>query len=495
MSVQTGVQPVDEIIRDLSKLHRTPKQVEQYGVEVVPEKQRTVRWIDFFAILMAFMLNPVMYLLTGLGVIAFKLPYWYAIWANVLGIGLAFIGFSAIATLGVDYGIPGQAGIRSIMGIRGARFITSPLRVIASIYWFAAQTLGSSLALVAIIKAFSGFQVNFLLTALFFAIIQSILAVIGFDAMKYFVRVVLPFMLGLTLLILYLFLSQTKAEFLFANVIASSNLKFTWAGFAGAAGLMLGTWTTMITDSADFCRYARSRQDMWYGFFFGAIIGTFLAGIIACYAAVAAGDWNPFTVASQLTPNKFVLVLLFVGVIVNTISINILNHYSGGFSLVNTLPKLGRFWCTVIVAILSIIMSLFPTFIQNAQNWITMLGNVFIPLAAVLLTDYLLIKKTHMDVMALFDIKGRYRYFAGFNPVAILCVIIGLIVFKTIPQNYWPALLTYVITGIIYYILIKIAAALFPSISYASQPAEAELDSETITRTLIDKQKEEKIGL
>jgi len=494
MTTTIESQSIDQIMRDLSKIHRTPKQVEQYGIEVVPEKQRTVTFLDLFAILFTFMLNPVMYMLTGLGVILFKLPYWYAIWANVLGIAAAFIGFSLMATLGVDYGIPGQAGIRSILGIRGARFITSPLRVIASVYWFAAQTLGSALAIVAIIKALTGAQPNLLVVAFIFAVIQSILAIVGFDAMKYFVRVVLPFMLAISVVTIYLFLTQTKTEFLFSRIVASPGLQFTWVGFAGAFGLMLGTWSTMITDSADFCRYARTRKDMWFGFFFGATTGCLLAGILGAYAAVAAGDWNPFTVAAGLTGNKLVLILLFVGVGVNTIAINILNHYSGGFSLVNTVPKLGRFWSTVIVAVLSIIMSMFPTFINNAANWINMLGNIFIPLAGVLLADYLILKKTHIDVMALFDIKGRYRFFAGFNPVAILCVIAGLIIFRAIPPHYWPQLLTYLITGALYLILMLIARAIFPSIKEGSQPAEAELDSEAITRTLIEKQ-QETIGL
>lgn len=475
----------ERLIEELSRVHRTPKGVEQFGVEVVPEDMRTVTWKDLFAIMFAFMLNPVMYMLPGLAVIVGGLPFWGAVWAITLGNALAFIGFCGMATLGADYGIPGQVGIRSIVGYWGSRIVTSPLRVIASVYWFAAQTLGGALAIAALLQSMTGQTYSFVAIAVIFAIVQSVLAIVGFDALKYFVRVVLPLMLLLSVITIYLLISAKNPSFAWAAVSASSGKTLTWAGFGLWTSMIVGTWSTMITDSADFCRYARSRKDMWIGFFFGAVGGTFVAAFIGAYAAVAGGDWNPFSVIAKLNPGGFVLFLLFVALSLNTISINILNHYTGGFSLVNTFPKIGRFWSTVIIAVTSVILCFFPTFINNATAFIMELGNIFTPIAGVLLFDYFFLKKTHLDVMGLFEPKGRYRFWGGINLVALVSVVCGYFIFKALPPASIQAFSTIIITGGLYMLLSRLVGSFSSSYAGTIVPAEAEITTEEINTAII----------
>ena len=50
-----------------------------------------------------------------------------------------------MATVGVDYGLPGQVSTRMVYGVRGAKWVPSFLRTIASTYWFAYQTVDGSL--------------------------------------------------------------------------------------------------------------------------------------------------------------------------------------------------------------------------------------------------------------------------------------------------------------------------------------------------------------
>jgi cytosine/uracil/thiamine/allantoin permease len=56
-----------------------------------------------------------------------------------------------------------------------------------------------------------------------------------------------------------------------------------------------------------------------------------------------------------------------------------------------------------------------------------------------------------IDVAALYDPKGRYRYWAGFNPIAVAWTAIGFVVCTyVIPAAWIPALLTVLITGVGY---------------------------------------------
>ena len=167
-------------------------EVERYGVEPVPAEERTVGWRDLFAINFTFFLNPVMYVLGALAVIEGGLPLVWAIAAMVLGQALAFAALVIVARPGVDDGLPGQVAMRATFGLLGARGLTSPYRVIAATYWFAAQALTAAFGIQAIVVAMGGGQPPLVPTSLAVAVVQGALAVLGFDVMRWLLRVVLP---------------------------------------------------------------------------------------------------------------------------------------------------------------------------------------------------------------------------------------------------------------------------------------------------------------
>jgi cytosine/uracil/thiamine/allantoin permease len=119
------------------------------------------------------------------------------------------------------------------------------------------------------------------------------------------------------------------------------------------------------------------------------------------------------------------------------------------------ITHIGRFWATVIIAILGITATAFPTLINNAESFVLIMGNLAGPIGGVMLIDYLLFKRTFIDVRDLFR-RGRYWYIAGLNPAAILSVFVGFVGFNFIPDLLIPTLSSLVLTGIVYYILVRI---------------------------------------
>jgi NCS1 family nucleobase:cation symporter-1 len=90
----------------------------------------------------------------------------------------------------------------------------------------------------------------------------------------------------------------------------------------------------------------------------------------------------------------------------------------------------------VIVAAIAVGLSAFPDFVDSAQRWITHLGNIGAPLTGVVLADYLLVHRTRIDVPALFDPNGRYRYLNGVNVAAVCAVAVGVAVYYALPQAW-----------------------------------------------------------
>jgi cytosine/uracil/thiamine/allantoin permease len=144
-----------DIERRLRERYRQPAGVEQFGIEPVPEERKTTGWFDLFSIMFNFLINPGTMLSGGL-MVAAGLSFQAALAAGFFGTIVALVFYLIMATLGVDYGIPGQVATRVVYGLRGAKLIPSLLRTLVSIYWFSFQTLVGASAIVAVLAKMTG---------------------------------------------------------------------------------------------------------------------------------------------------------------------------------------------------------------------------------------------------------------------------------------------------------------------------------------------------
>ena len=166
---------------------------------------------------------------------------------------------------------------------------------------------------------------------------------------------------------------------------------------------MCGASLTLVTNVADVCRYTRSRRDMRIALFGSAVSSAVVTTFVGGYAAAATGETNPFVAVAGLTKVDAVLVVVLVAIVVQSLAANVTNVYTAGLSLVNSVPQLGRFRSSILVAGAAIVLSGFPDFVDHAQRWIVHLGNVAAPLTGVMLADYLLVRRRQVDVAALYE--------------------------------------------------------------------------------------------
>src|SRR5438132_2378035 len=290
--------------------------VEEFGVEPIPAELRTVGWRDLFAINFTFFLNPVMYVLGALAVAAGGLPLPWAVLAMVTGQALAFTVLLPVAEVGVDHGHPGLVSLRATLGFWGARLLSSPYRVVAATYWFAAQALTSAYGFQAIVQTMTGNRLPLVPVALGLAAVHAVLALLGFDVMRYVLRVLLPLSLALTGVLLSLYLSAGDPRFSLHRVLRSPDQHLTWVGFATYVTVMCGASLTLVTNVADICRYTRSRRDMRIGLTASSLLAAAVTTFVGGYAAAATGKTNPFVALVDLTSSTSLLVILAVAIVV-----------------------------------------------------------------------------------------------------------------------------------------------------------------------------------
>src|ERR1700761_6609569 len=427
--------------------------IEGYAIEPIPVELKTVRWSDLFLLVSNFLVNPSTILICGLAV-ASGLSFWATILSSTLGIVFAFAAYIVMATVGVDYGITGQVACRMVFGIHGAKWLPSGMRTVASADWFAVQTIVGATVIVAIAHQWTGRNYSVVRTGMVLAALQVSIALIGYEWLKLVSRFSLPVkVLG----IVYLFwvLAHNPGASYREDAVMHFHTRlpsYLGGGYLlGAVWLnsLTGAWLTMITDAADFCRYTRSRADMWWGTMMAGLLATGFSVSLGAYGAAASlgKEPNPFSLAAAVHPQWITLLVLLIVIALDEITINVMNLYTGGLSLSNLLEGPGRFWNTLFVGVVSTVLSAFPVLLDRLVPLSTGLGNLFAPVAGVLLFHYLFVAEMRIDVPALFDAKGIYRYWHGVNVTAMVWCLLGGGIYYLLPTSALPAVTVPLITG------------------------------------------------
>src|SRR5262245_33436569 len=364
-----------DLERRLRARYRQPAGVEQFGIEPVPEERKTAGWFDLFSIMFNFLIRPGIMLSGGLMVEA-GLSFQAAVAAGFFGTIVALLFYLIMATLGVDYGIPGQVATRAVYGLRGAKLIPSLLRTLVSVYWLAFQTLVGASAIVAVLAKITGITYPLIWVSVIFGFIQACVAVIGFGSLKVLALIALPIKVIVLAYLFVLFARHDDPNFELAKVLSYPGASgWTWVLLAGWVNVAIAGWLTNITDAADFARYTRSRTEMWAGTFAASVFGALLSTALGAYGAAATLGkvTNPFVLTVQIETSWVAFLLVLVFLCVDDWTINVLNLYSGGLSLSNMFERLGRFWTTLIASVFGVALCGVPD-VLNFFRYVTLFG-------------------------------------------------------------------------------------------------------------------------
>jgi NCS1 family nucleobase:cation symporter-1 len=129
------------------------------------------------------------------------------------------------------------------------------------------------------------------------------------------------------------------------------------------------------------------------------------------------------------------------------------------------------------VGVVSTGLSALPVLLERLVPLTTTLGNLFAPVAGVLIFHYLFIEHMRIDVPALFDPKGVYHYWHGVNVTAILWCFLGGGVYYLLPTAALPAVIVPLITGAGYLFTMRMLGKLQPDSGEAKKDFEFQASS------------------
>lgn len=410
-----------------------------------------------------------------------------------IGIGSLVIFFlmSLVGNAGVRTGVPYPVLARASFGIWGAN-IPALVRAIVACFWYGAQTSAASGAIVALLIRSDSFKAihqgthvlgHSGLEVVCYVVVWGLQLLIiqhGMETVRKFQDWAGP-AVWVMMLILAIGLVVKAGGLSFSASIPTDVLiaKTKDAGVPGVPGsfaslmAVSATWITyfaaLYLNFCDFSRYAPDAKAVRTGNIWGLPVNLILFSLVAGVTTIAAyqvyGEvlLHPDQISAKFD-SWFLALLAALTFAVATLGINVVaNFVSPAFDFSNVFPshidfKRGGY----IAALIALVLYPFAPWEGSAASFVGVIGATMGPIFGVMMVDYYLIAKGDLNVPALYQENGEYRYSGGWNWNAIIAAAIGA-VFSSILPNFTSLLPEWwgvygwffgvAIAGVVHYVL------------------------------------------
>src|SRR5271157_2477018 len=405
----------------------------------IPMERRTWGVYNYASLWVAMSVCIPTYMLAS-GLIAGGMSWWQAIGTILLGNLIVLVPMLLNAHAGAKYGIPFPVFVRASFGVRGAN-IPAVLRALVACGWFGIQSWIGGHAIFSMLKIvwpaagnMAGGQ-----WVCFFAFWLLNIAVIwrGIETIKFLEGIGAPFMLGIGLLLLWWITGKAGG---LGPVLSASSKFHTTAEFLrffipSLTG-MVGFWATVALNIPDFTRYAKSQRAQMWGQALGLptamTLFAFIGVAVTSASVVLFGEaiWDPVQLLGRFN-HPIVAMIALVALCVATLDTNVAaNVVSPSNDFSNLRPSLISFrtggLITGVVGILLMPWKLLSDFSSYIFGWLVGCSAFLGPIAGIMICDYYLVRRRQLAVEDLYRRGGAYEFWRGFNPRAIVALVIGI---------------------------------------------------------------------
>lgn len=432
----------------------------------------------------------------ALGLFALGLNVWGILAAFALASVLLFLLLTLSGFMGHRTGVPFPVMSRIAFGVRGAK-IPAAVRGAVAITWFGIQTyLASSVLstlLVALLPSLGRLDTNSLLgqstlgwiTFLALWALQVLIVSYGMRMIRRYMAFAAPTtLLTMCALAVWMFVRAGGSVSLDDGAPLTGGAM--WLQVFQAAALWVVVYGTFVLNFCDFTRSARSRAAIVRGNIVGIPVNMLF---FACIVAVLSGaqfklDGRVITSPTDIVrtvPHMILLVLASLALIALTVAVNLLaNFVAPIYALVDLFPRRLDFRRAGLVsAALGLVIT--PWNLYNSpvvvNYFLGGLGALLGPLFGVIMADYWLLRKTRVNVPALYteDTDADYHYRRGYNPRAVAAFLPSAAAAVTVALvPYFHAL-----AGFSWFVGALLAALLHTAVADRSAPVR-DLDGEAI---------------
>lgn len=415
------------------------------------KNDRTWDWKAIAALWVGMVVCVPAYMLAA-GLVSEGMSWKEAVGTILIANVIVLIPMIAIGHAGTKHGIPFPVLLRASFGTRGAK-IPALLRGLVACGWFGIQTWVGGAAIYAIaniltFNALDGDPLPFLgidagQTGCFLAfwLLHVWFIRNGTESIRWLELWAAPLLIAMCGALLYWAWDRADG---FGPMLSTPS-KFAPGGeregqfysvFWPSLTAMVGFWATLALNIPDFTRYARSQRDQVIGQTLGLPIPmaalAFVGVAVTSATVIIYGEaiWDPVKLTERM--GGLGVILALIALVLATLTTNLAANVvapANGFS--NLSPRRISFkmggYITAGIGIAMFPWKLLETTGAYIFTWLIGYSALLGPIAGIMLADYFLIRKTELDSEELFKEGGRYSYRGGWNPVAFVALIAGVL--------------------------------------------------------------------
>lgn len=343
----------------------------------------------------------------------------------VVGTLIGAVILVLVGNIGTRTGLPTMAITRGAFGTRGS-LLPVAANVIVLMGWSWVQAMLAGVTVNYLVDSLTGFS-NPVLFSVICQVFVVTLALFGHEG----ISKVEPWLAVLILAIMaYVFAmafgKYNPAEF--AAIPVNASLGYTPFIVLDIVIATAISWTVL---SADINRMARNTRASIVGSGIGYTLSTVLAMILGAtaigYVILSGGQ------ATEFDPTILVAAFgapLAIAIFLSVMATNTMAVYGMITSVVNSRPerKLPFLATALVVGAVSILGATWLALLDQFTDFLTLIGAFFVPVFAIMIVDYYLLKRSRYTRDILRHSGGAYWYRNGVNPIAVGVWVAGAVV-------------------------------------------------------------------
>lgn len=340
----------------------------------------------------------------------------------VAGTVIGTIVLVLIGNIGTRTGLATMAVTRGAFGAKGS-FLPVAANVIILMGWSWVQAMLAGISVNYVVEQTTGFSNPVLFSVLCQALVVG-LAILGHEGIEkaepWFALLILVVM---AYIFVTAFIGHAPSEYL--TIPADESLGFTPVL---ALDIVIATAISWTVLSADLNRLAGSQRAGIVGSGLGYITSTVLAMLLGLTAfsfilldGGAAEPFDPTALADRFGWPLAIVIFLSVMATNTMVVYGMVNSVIGARkqSRLRFLPV------ALVLGAISIIGSTWLALLDQYTAFLTVIGAFFVPVFAIVIADYYIVKRGFYSKDILRDEGGMYAYVRGVNWAAVIVWIVG----------------------------------------------------------------------
>ncbi|SAL23423.1 NCS1 family nucleobase:cation symporter-1 [Caballeronia concitans] len=414
-------------------------------------RHRTWRWRHFAALWTGMVMCIPCYILAS-GLIDQGMSAMQAVGTVLLGNAVVLIPMLLIGHSGTKFGVPFAVIVRSSFGTKGAK-LPAFLRAIVACGWFGIQcwvggnaiyAVGNILfhgALVGPVIGWVGIDAAHLACFFVFWALHLYFISRGPESIRWIETITAPVKIAIVLALLWWAYNKAGGF----GPIVSAPSQFVeggkkagqfWSVFWPSLTAMIGFWSTLALNIPDFTRFAKSQRDQCVGQAVGLPVpmaGLAFIGVAVTSATVTIygkAIWDPVDLAGRMEGIGVAIGLAIITL--DTLCVNLAANTVGpAYDFAAIFPRRITFstggYLTAVIGVLMMPWKLIASTQGFIFTWLIGYSALLGPVLGIMLADYWLIRRREIEVDDLFKENGIYRYKNGWNPAALIALILSVL--------------------------------------------------------------------